>query len=172
MRNSVLFEDHTLTFASACSFLLHFLSDVPILNRRPRLRLLFSPQVDVGRPYGFFDGVAQCGARGAGGLLLISQLEYYEISLYIGKGSNTRAELLALGGLLFFARHLNLTYLQVFGDSRAVVDWAKGLNALRVASLGHWMKWIKSMMGLFINLDYNHISHHFIKGMIFSQRRV
>lgn len=161
MRNMILFDDFKLSLQHARSYIIHYVSDAPIQQRQPRLHLLFSPQVDNGRSCGFFDGAAQRGAGGAGGLLIISHLEYYELSFNSGKGSNTRAELLALGGLLFFTRHLNLTNLQVYGDSSAVVNWARGLHSLRVASLGHWLQRIRLLMGMFTNLDFHHTSRQF-----------
>lgn len=72
---------------------------------------------------GYFDGAEQKGYCSAGCFLVINDDQYYEISLGCGKGSNTRAELLALWALLFFATLRNVNDLQIMGDSSAILDW-------------------------------------------------
>ena len=41
------------------------------------------------------------------------------------KGTNTRAELVALQGLLWSVRR-RLTYIMIVGNSKAITDWLEG----------------------------------------------
>ena len=48
----------------------------------------------------------------------------------VGKGTNTRAELVSLRGLLWFVRRMGLASIMIVGDSKAITDWARMVTAL------------------------------------------
>ena len=48
----------------------------------------------------------------------------------VQKGTNTRAELVSLWGLLWFVRRMGLTSTLMVGNSKAITDWARGVTAL------------------------------------------
>jgi hypothetical protein len=54
-------------------------------------------------PIGFFDGVEDNLHCGAGMILKINHHHFFRLNMYAGIGTNTREELLALWGLLFFS---------------------------------------------------------------------
>ena len=47
-----------------------------------------------------------------------------------GWGMNTKVELLALWGLLYFAKRRHISGLLVMGDSKVVVDWAMEVHSI------------------------------------------
>ena len=67
---------------------------------------------------GYFDGAKHGGYRGAGMIIKINQTSYYSLKLSIGLGSNTKVELLALWGLLYFAKEKDIWLDMVLGDSK------------------------------------------------------
>ena len=75
----------------------------------------------------------------------------------IGPRSNTKAELLALWGLLYFAKTKNITRVKIFGDSKVIVDWAKGLHDLHIIQLNHWIRRTKELVDFFQNSSFSHI---------------
>lgn len=88
-------------------------------------------------PLGYFDGAAQGGLCGAGMVLkLIADHEYHRMFL-AGVGTNTRAELLALWGLLSFARNLNIEQLFSLGDSSYIIEWANEHSRIHSLHLHH-----------------------------------
>jgi ribonuclease HI len=62
---------------------------------------------------------------GAGAVLFIPEVHYFKIRYTPGGNTNTKADLSALWDLLLHATSMNLRKLQIFGDSKAVVDWVK-----------------------------------------------
>jgi len=54
-----------------------------------------------------------------------------------GKGSNNRAEVIALWGLLYCARRINLEVLHVFGDSQVTIDWINRETTFALPEMVH-----------------------------------
>ena len=48
----------------------------------------------------------------------------------VGRGTNTRVELVALRGLLWFVRRMGLASILMVGNSKAITDWARGVTSL------------------------------------------
>ena len=84
---------------------------------------------------GFFDGASTLGNGGAGTMLVISKEHFLKIRMRCGKSSNTRVELLALWILLYFVSLLGLPSLEVFGDSKFIVDSSNSLSKLQALEL-------------------------------------
>lgn len=86
---------------------------------------------------GFFDGAALEGRCGVGLFIKLGRNTVLKGWLKAGVGSNTRAELVALWGLLYLAKRWGLTALQVLGDSQVVVKLALGEAQLQSLVLLH-----------------------------------
>ena len=48
----------------------------------------------------------------------------------VGKGTNTRVELVSLRGLIWFVRRMGLASILMVGDSKVIKDWARGVTTL------------------------------------------
>ena len=59
----------------------------------------------------------------------------FEMWMGCGCGTNTRAEILALWGLLYFALQKGIFELHVYGDSKVLNDWVNDEVILQVAIL-------------------------------------
>ena len=66
---------------------------------------------------GYFDGAEQQGKCGARMVIQMAGNHTFSLCMSARKGSNTRAELLTLWGLLFFAKAHRIELQQVLGDS-------------------------------------------------------
>ena len=62
---------------------------------------------------------------------------YFTLCMYAGKGSNTRAELLALSGLLFFSSARGIELQKILGDSLVIIDWAMKRHKFQTLALSH-----------------------------------
>jgi ribonuclease HI len=112
-----------------------------------------------GVPIGWFDGVAQVRGQisGAGGVIKINSHTEYRWMLNCGPGTNTRAEFLGVWALLTLASRLHLQDLQVFGDSKIVIDWLNHKCVLQVLNLECWKDQIKDLYKDFRTLIFSHI---------------
>lgn len=73
-------------------------------------------------PCACFDGAAQHGICSCGVYIKIAGDQAIEIYWNAGPGSNNRAEAVALAGLLSFCNFLDIPFLQIYGDSRIIID--------------------------------------------------
>jgi ribonuclease HI len=114
---------------------------------------------------GFFDGASQERGEicGAGAVLKCPVLGTFRIKMNCGSGSNTKAELLALWCILYFAHFKKVTRLQLVGDSKVIIDWFTNANNLQVVSLQHWMKKIRDLSRNFTQLKAQHIYREYNK---------
>ena len=62
-----------------------------------------------------------------------------------------------LWGLLYFSKTKNILPVKIFGDSKVIVDWAKGLHRLHIIQLNQWIKRTKELTDFFHNSSFNHI---------------
>ena len=94
---------------------------------------------------------------GAGVYLAISHVHSFHIKLGFGPSTNTKAELLDLWFLLYWAKMLGLPSLNIFGDSSMIINRAIGKAALAYLALDNWCEAIKQMMQNFLSLDMQHV---------------
>lgn len=120
-------------------------------------RILIPPTFESGISVGFFDGAQQLGLCGAGMVLYIRRGHYLLLRMGAGPGSNTQAELVALWGLLWCARHRGLPRVQVAGDSLCIINWIGGLAALNVIHLEQWKTRILELKAFFELVSFTHV---------------
>jgi ribonuclease HI len=83
---------------------------------------------------------------------------HYIHSIYAsGGGTNNRAELIALWTLLETAKEKNMSKLQFFGDSKMVIDRARGINNIQKHRLASLLRDIKLTFKHFEWLSFQHI---------------
>lgn len=100
---------------------------------------LFSLDTHSSFPYGFFYGATETGVCGAGMVIFLSPDHYFHLNMRARSGSNTRAELVALWGLLYFTMDMGIVLTHIFGDSQCIIDWAHGNSILRPILLKYWL---------------------------------
>ena len=96
------------------------------------------------------------------------------LKLGCGKSTNTRVELLALWGLLYFAEGMGLPELQVYVDSKIISDWINDVVVLSVLELDYWCSRVKSLRLSFNSFsfqhtyrEHNHIADGILKDAIY-----
>jgi len=105
---------------------------------------------------GIFDGAAQ--QQGCGGGLLFHRLEthYFQISMGLGPGTNNHAKLISLQHLLYFSITKNCRNLQIFGDSKTVIDWFNNRTVYHAYSLKHILEEIVFFKTFFNQISVSH----------------
>jgi len=90
-------------------------------------------------PRAFFDGAEDNGICGCGVHIITNENYHFLIHWNGGKGSNSKAEAVALAGLLSFCLFLNLQNVSIFGDSKVMVDHVLGKNNILKPQLVGWL---------------------------------
>lgn len=91
-------------------------------NSLCRGRIIRFSEQTVDETVGFFDGVALNGECGVGMVIKMAGNICFQLYMKVGKGSNNRAELLALWGLLHFASLRGIVLQHIMGDSKVIID--------------------------------------------------
>lgn len=160
-RNDCIFQDKLVSYLSTMSRVCsspHF----PEQSSRSQFcrSVENSPIIQVGN-VGYFDGATKYGLCGDGMYLLLGNSSSFKLPMDVGRGSNTKTELLALWGLLFFANQRMITDLQILGDSKFIIDWALDKHQIHVINLDHWMNWDRTLKEQFRSLMFQHIYREF-----------
>lgn len=94
---------------------------------------------DIGRisPVSYFDGAFSEGECGCEAQIELGFGQSYHCYWSGGEGTNSRAEMLDLWGVLQCAFWLAIEDIVVAGDSKSVIEWAKGRHSFRVPFLHH-----------------------------------
>jgi len=91
--------------------------DVGNFNTKPLKSLDFIHGTHIG----FFDGDARLGLYGVG-MVIFKKRILFVMWLNYGEETNTQVELLALWSVLLFSKQNNVLSIQVYGDSKTIVD--------------------------------------------------
>jgi ribonuclease HI len=157
-RNSVVFKDKTVPPEMIAAISISQDEEFKTKLRTSKHCFIVPPPIDYTIPWGFFDWASQGHppSCGVGVVLFISHSHYIHIGYAPGGGTNNRAELIALWTLLETTKEKNLTKLQVFGDSKLVIDWARGLNNIQNPRLASILRDIKLT---FRDFEWNSFQH-------------
>lgn len=68
-----------------------------------------------------------------------------------------KAEVMALWGLLWFARQLLLDSLWTIGDSKVLIDYMNQKVTINVNSIIQWMERIKTLKESFEEISFHHV---------------
>lgn len=103
------------------------------------------PQDIPSFPCAFFDGAERRGICGCRVFILINDSCHFSIHWNGGKGSNSKAEAMALAGLLYFWSFLDIRHVSIFGDSKVMVYFVHKKNNISMPHLAGWMNRIRSL---------------------------
>ena len=81
----------------------------------------------------------------------------YILKMGPGGGTNTKAELLSLWGLLYFSKNKDLLDIKILGDSKVIIEWEKYVYSLRSMELQHWARRTKYIISTFQRTTFRHI---------------
>jgi len=81
----------------------------------------------------FFDGASQGepAVGGAGGILHLLDTHFFKFAAGLGRSTNNKAEIFVVFLVMRCAISRGILKLQVFGDSKLVVDWLAQRRALK-----------------------------------------
>jgi len=94
---------------------------------------------------GFFDGASSGNRCRIGLFIKLRNAHNFKSFFAGGEGNNMKVELLGLWGLLHLATLLSLSRLMIVGDSKATIEWIKGVSRLNCIYLRPWQQKIKTL---------------------------
>ena len=93
---------------------------------------------------------------GVGGCLKLKQGHALYFWMGVGYGLNTKAELLALWCLPWFAKN-NIGSFQVLGDSMIIIDYADENCELHVIAIDHWINRVRDQINIVTFISFSHV---------------
>lgn len=94
---------------------------------------------------------------GCGANIILNSSHAFHFYWSGGYGTNMRAKILALWGVMHCASWLVVDEILIVGDSKIVIDWAMGHHSLTVPSLIRWLEQISSLKAYFSSIYFCHI---------------
>lgn len=121
-RNTLIFEHKVPDVQETCIRISFDFLEKGLVTMTQNTRHITLRDVWDNFPVGFFDGAAQAEICGSGMVIYLIPHEYYCFKWHSGQGTNTRAKLLALWGILYCATWTGLDEIDFFGDSKVIID--------------------------------------------------
>lgn len=109
----------------------------------------------------FFDAAEQEGHCGCGVYIVVNDIYHFHLFWNGGSGSNSKAEAMALAGLLHFCLFLDLQDVSIFGDSKVLVYGICGKNNIRNPQLSGWIERINFLWNNSKGVSICHIKRDF-----------
>lgn len=108
-------------------------------------------------PSSFFDGATCSNTSGCGGVIFLEQQHFYNLCWRCGSRSNTKVELTTLWGVLTFVKLLGLENMQIYRDSKLVLEWTNGKYNLDITTLRHWKQRVGCLFSFFTDIRIGYI---------------
>eukprot|EP00253_Pinus_taeda_P020931 PITA_20931 len=156
-RNQLVFQDkhvhwHLLEARIIAAF--NELPDPPPAHVR---RTHSPPLIDRSTPWAFFDGAVNQQSCGGGIIIHKSDQHLYRTKARLGTGSNNYTELITLRNLLHFALGRNITCINIFGDSKIIIDWFNNNAICHIRTLSIILHEIQEFKSAFNIISCSHI---------------
>jgi len=119
--------------------------------------ILPPPTIDFTTPWAFFDGAANQIGCGGGFLLHRNENHRFKVQMGLGVGSNNFAEIMALRNLLHFSLEQRCQNLNIYGDSKTVVNWFNLITTCHIYTLSNIMYEIQTFKAAFNHISCLHI---------------
>lgn len=116
--------------------------------------------LEIVYPSGYFDGASQDHKCGCRFIIYIHPELSYHVHWGAGFGINTKAEVMALWGLLWSTKFLDIQNIHVLGDSKTVVDYVGAQANIHKSSLQGWLNQIKQIWSSLNHPSIQHISRN------------
>lgn len=156
-RNAIIFEDYIANWNLLPPSICVTYLEIPFENKQNTPKNIMPEIINKDMPWAYFDGAAQRQGCGGAILLHLSDSHYYYLRLGLGPGTNNHAELITLRHLLYFALSKNCRQLQIFGDSKIVIDWVNYKSICHAYSLKHILEEIVFFKTHFDQITVSHI---------------
>ena len=138
-RNGIIFINKEIQQPISIAQIINAFHEILDDEHTPTVQTVMPEAINRNQTWAYFDGSTQeqgLGGGGLGGILLhLSDNHYYHVQMGLGVGNNNFAELISLRHLLHFALAHECRHLQIFGDSKIIINWFNNTFSCHVHSL-------------------------------------
>ena len=157
-RNRIIFNESTFPLARLAAEGAAIFDSIPSPAVTGSSRNIQPESINESFPWAYFDGASDDNDTcGAGLVIHFSTENSLRASVGLGQGSNNFAELKALHLLLCWLISKQINQIQIFGDSRNVVNWFNGTQQCRNFILLPLLKEIRRLKSFFSEISVIHI---------------
>lgn len=110
-----------------------------------------------GFPRAYFDGAAQNNICACGVYIITQEDQAIELYWNGSPGTNSKAEIMALAGLIYFSDFLGIQNLHIYGDSKVTIDHVQSRNSIKNIHLSGWLSWIEKLWHKRKDFSISHI---------------
>lgn len=145
-QNNKIFQNNSEAFGSIIDKIIpSYFSYNQNMSQQKIQHMAPSPSPPLLFPRAHFDGAAKDGNCACGVFISFSKDHHFSIFWNGGRGTNNKAEVMTLHGLLFFYSFMEFGPLKVYGDSKAIIDHVNGLQKITKDNLTGWLHRITSL---------------------------
>lgn len=156
-RNRRIFEENISDLDKISIQILQDLDNLKIPEKIPPDLSVRNRPHEINYTAGFFYDAAQNQNCGCEVWLLLSPSCHYKLFWYGGLGTNTRAEVIALWGLMWFANHLCVENVSYYDDSKDLIDHLNQVGSINQPHLSSWIHRIDILRKMFLAISFSHI---------------
>ena len=91
----------------------------------------------------------------------LSETIKISFKLGLGRATNSKVALSALWANLKIAKDKQIAKLNIYGDSKTVIEWAQGRNNIRSPHMQNLLRAIRSLQPSFEAIHFKHIYREF-----------
>lgn len=93
----------------------------------------------------------------SGAFIFIKAGHFYHFNRFSGLGTNMGSEVITLWGVLLCGNWLSIKDMDVYGDSKALIQWVANETSFNPPTLSFWMLRIKILIKIFDRMSFSHI---------------
>lgn len=136
-RNRFIFDNNIVCWPRIEAGIISAYNELPEPNPHRERCTHPPPCIDKTTPWAFFDGAANQQGCGGGFILYINEHHFYKVKMGLVAGTNNFAELITLRHLLHFSLGHQCHNLNIFGDSKIIINWFNSISTCRIHTLGN-----------------------------------
>ena len=162
-RNKAIFKNIWTPINISSALLVQKVQEHRTAPKIGKHRKIIALVINKSTAWPFFDGASQgdLAIGGAGGVICITDSKKITYKLGMGRATKTRAELMAHWATLKIEKYKQIANLNIYGDSKTVIEWAQERNTIQAPHLQNFLRIIQSMLPCFAALNFNHVYREF-----------
>lgn len=155
--NLIIFQDKPAIWNLIPPKICSAFEELPTEENYNKPKIIRQEQIDKSTPWAYFDGDSQPHGCGGGIIFHLTKSHSFHISMGLGHGTNNHAELISLQHLNYFAILQHCRKLQIFGDSKNVIEWFNNTASCNSYTLRSLMDEIVFFKTYFDHISCSHI---------------
>ena len=149
-QNKVVFQNISPNVMSCGIKGISLFNEYMVSNLSKKMKRTYPPGTTSFCAEGFFDGASSNSYCGCGMMLSLNKDHYFTLCLGGGKGSNTKADLMSFWGLLQFAAIIGISNINIFHDSKVLIEWINGNYNIQALVIKNWYQRVQLLKSFFI----------------------